>query len=109
MDQGFWNAVPQYRAVRGGYRSINGYSGYEPPHFLPLRQAIRDHNPTAFDAYLRTADLYVILRPGETPLVARWIRERPGIEHLYDVGDAAIYRLPRLPNADPLQKTVSTR
>lgn len=105
MDQGFWNAVPQYRAVRGGYRSINGYSGYEPPHFLPLRQAIRDLNPHAFDSYLRVADLYVFLRPGETPVVAEWIRTRPGIEHLYTVGDTAIYRLPRLPS----QNTVSTR
>jgi hypothetical protein len=109
MDQGFWNAVPQYRAVRGSYRSINGYSGYEPPHFLPLRQAIRDHNPTAFDVYLRTADLYVILRPGETPLVSQWIKERPGIQHLYDAGDAAIYRLPRLPNTAAAQNTLSTR
>jgi hypothetical protein len=109
MDHGFWNAVPQYRAVRGGYRTINGYSGYEPPHFLRLRQAIRDHNPTAFDGYRRTADLYVILRPGETPAVAQWIKERPGIQRLYDVGDFAIYRLPRLPNADPPKNTVSTR
>jgi hypothetical protein len=93
MDQGFWNAVPQYRAVRGGYRSINGYSGYEPSHFLPLRQAIRDLNPHAFDTYLRVADLFVFLRPGETPAVAEWIRNRPGIEHLYTLGDTAVYRL----------------
>ena len=24
MEQGLWNAVPQYRAVRGGYRTVNG-------------------------------------------------------------------------------------
>ena len=63
MDLGAWNAVPQYRAVVGGYRAVNGYSGYEPAQFVciaeghrglrarragrlpPRRGSVRDHAP----------------------------------------------------------------
>jgi hypothetical protein len=95
-DEGYANAVPQYRAVLGGYRTINGYSGYEPAFFNPLRHAIADLRPDALDEYRRLGDLYVIIRPGLEPPVARWIASLPGAEHLFDVGDARIYRLARL-------------
>ena len=97
MDQGFWNAVPQYRAVRGGYRSINGYSGYEPAHFTPLRRALADLVPGALDSYRRGADLYVIVRPGQNANVTNWLRAQEGMEHLFDVDQAKIYRMGRLP------------
>ena len=54
---------PQYRGVVGGYRTVNGYSGYLPPHFTPLRRAIGDMIPNALDEYRRDGDLYVIVRP----------------------------------------------
>ncbi|MBI4887990.1 MAG: hypothetical protein HY824_12925 [Acidobacteria bacterium] len=94
IDEGFQNAVPQYRAVMGGYRTVNGYSGYEPAHFNPLRHAIADGLPDALDAYRRRGDLYVIIRPGVPATVARWVAQLPGAGHLFDVGPVAIYRLP---------------
>lgn len=97
MEEGFQNAVPQYRAVVGGYRTINGYSGYDLPHFYPLRRAIADQRPDALETYRRIEDLYVIVRPGLEPPVARFVAAHPGGEHLFDLGDARVYRLPRLP------------
>ena len=97
MDEGFANAVPQYRAVVGGYRTVNGYSGYQPAHFYPLRRAMADLQPDALDTYRRRDDLYVIIRPGLDPLVARWVASLPGAEHLFDLDLAKVYRLPRLP------------
>ena len=96
VEESFWNAIPQYRAVLGGYRTINGYSGYEPPHFTPLRHAIAEMRPDALDSYRRLGDLFVVLRPGEDPAVARWVIISHGAQHLYDLGDATIYRLPSL-------------
>lgn len=96
MEEGFANAVPQYRAVVGGYRTINGYSGYEPAHFSPLRHAIADLLPDALDPYRRLGDLYVIVRPGVEPSVARWIAAHPGSEHLFAFDAATVYRLPWL-------------
>lgn len=97
MDEGFQNAVPQYRGVVGGYRTINGYSGYQPAHVYPLRRAIADLVPGALDSYRHHEDLYVIVRPGLDAPVARWIASNPGAEHLFDVDAAKVYRLPRLP------------
>jgi hypothetical protein len=96
IDPGFGNAGPQYRAVIGGYRTINGYSGYQPAHFDPLRHAIADMRPDALDEYRRAGDLYVIIRPLLEQPVADWIPSLPGAAHLRDVGDARIYRLPQL-------------
>lgn len=96
IEQGFWNATAQYRAVRGGYRTVNGYSGYEPGHFQPTRRAIADLRADALNPYLAIADLYVIVRPDTLPEVARWIAEHPGAERIHAGPDAEIFRLPRL-------------
>jgi len=95
-DEGYQNAVPQYRAVLGGYRTLNGYSGYQPAHVYPLRRAIADLVPGALDAYRRRDDLYVVVRPDVGVVVARWIATQPGAEHLFDLDAAKVYRLPRL-------------
>ena len=95
MDEGYQNALPQYRAVLLGYRTINGYSGYEPPHFSPLRHRIAEISPAALDSYRRVEDLYVILRPGEFPLVAQWVANLPGAELLFAHAGNRLYKLPR--------------
>jgi hypothetical protein len=95
IEEGFVGAAPQYRAVVGGYRAVNGYSGYEPAHYYPLRRAIADFQPDALDRYRRVADLYVITRPELDLPVGRWVESLPGAEHLFDVGDARVYRLPQ--------------
>ncbi len=96
MDEGFWNALPQYRAVLGGYRSVNGYSGYEPPHFQPMRRAIADLRVDALNPYRFLADLYVIVRPNTAEHVVRWVRDHPGAAQVHDGADADVFRLPRL-------------
>jgi hypothetical protein len=99
VEEGFHNAVPQYRGVVGRYRTVNGYSGYLPPHFTPLRRAIADVIPNALDEYRRDGDLYVIVRPGLSVVIARWVATLPDAEHLFDVDDTRVYRLPQLPRA----------
>ena len=96
IEQGFWNAIPQYRAVRGGYRTVNGYSGYEPEHFQPTRRAIADLRADALNPFRMVADLYVIVRPDTLPAVARWIAEHPGAERIHASRDADIFKLPRM-------------
>jgi hypothetical protein len=96
IEQGFWNATPQYRAVRGGYLSVNGYSGYQPDHFQPTRRAIADLRSDALNPFLMLADLYVIVRPDTLAEVARWVAEHPGAERIHAGPDAEVFRLPRL-------------
>jgi hypothetical protein len=64
-----------------------------------MRRAIVDLDEEALERFRRLTDFYVILRPGERPAVARWIASYPGGEHLFDLGDAVVYRLPRLAGA----------
>ena len=96
IEQGFWNAIPQYRAIRGGYRSVNGYSGYQPEHFQPTRRAIADLRADALSPFRMVADLYVIVRPDTLPEVARWVAEHPGAERIHGGPDAEVFKLPRL-------------
>jgi hypothetical protein len=99
-DEGYQNAVPQFRAVLGGYRTLNGHSGYQPSHVYPLRRAIADLVPGALDAYRLRADLHVIVRPDLEVPVARWIAARAGAEHVFTLEDGArVYRLPQFPRA----------
>lgn len=97
-SEGGWKeTTAEYRAVLGGYRVLNGYSGYEPSHFTPFRRALADYNVTAIDAYRALDDLYVIIRPGEDRF-GGWIAHQAGAEQLFDTPDVKIYRLPRKGN-----------
>ncbi len=95
-EQGYGNALPQYRAVLGGYRTINGYSGQEPRDFDALRHQIAEMRPGTLDSYRRWSDLYLIIRPGQDLNVWRWLTTQPGTEHLFDIEQVRIYRMPRL-------------
>ena len=92
--RGYENAVPQYRAVVGGYRSINGYSGYEPPFFDRFLMGLAERRASVFDPYLSTGDLYVIIRPGVEHDLAAWITSLPGITEVAGAREARVYRIP---------------
>ena len=39
-----------YRAIGHRHPTINGYSGYSPPHYDKLRAAIANHDETGLDS-----------------------------------------------------------
>jgi hypothetical protein len=92
--QGYENAEPQYRAVLSGYRALNGYSGYEPSHFQPLRRSIADRRFEVLEMFRALDDLYIIVRPGVEVEVTAWIAEQPGAVHVTDNPAGSLYRLP---------------
>ncbi|HET9267628.1 MAG TPA: hypothetical protein VFO31_05670, partial [Vicinamibacterales bacterium] len=51
---------PQYRAVVGGFRSVNGYSGYEPKYYEGVRQGTRFEVDDVFAVYRAADDLFVV-------------------------------------------------
>ncbi len=96
MGATFQNVPAEYFAVMGGYRSINGYSGYSPPHLAALREALASHHAGAFDAFRQYQDLYVIVRPAvDTPFL-RWLEEQNGAERIAASPSWRLYRVPRL-------------
>jgi hypothetical protein len=48
-----------FHAVTGGWRSINGFSGYEPGYYEALRTLSQAGDPLAFDAFRRFGDVLV--------------------------------------------------
>jgi hypothetical protein len=93
------NMPAQYLAVTHGYRVVNGYSGYAPPHFAALREKLARHDSEAFNAFRRVADLYVIVRPAVEAPFLRWMASEPGARELAGTGDARLYVLPRIGEA----------
>jgi len=101
ISAGYGNADPQYLAVLGNYRVVNGYSGYSLPHFGPLRDALAAHRPDVFVPFRALADLYVVIRPDlETPFLM-WVEMQQGVERLPDAEAWRIYRLPRRGSGPP--------
>lgn len=95
ISAGYGNADPQYLAVLGNYRVVNGYSGYSPSHFEGLRNALAHHRSEALAPFRALADLYVVIRPDvERPMVT-WLETQPGVERLPDAATWKVYRLAR--------------
>jgi hypothetical protein len=95
------NVPAEYLAVMGGYRTINGYSGYAPPHLAPLREALASHQPTAFDSFRVLDDVYVIVRPVIDAPFIRWMESQSGTERVSESPAWTLYRLPRIGEGAP--------
>jgi hypothetical protein len=96
------NVPAEYLAVMGGYRVINGYSGYAPPHFAALREAMAGHHDEAFDAFRQYQDVYVIIRPVVDAPFVRWLETQKGVETTALSTSWRVYRLPRLEGHPPV-------
>jgi hypothetical protein len=101
IGAGYRNADAQYLAVLGGYRVVNGYSGYAPPYFGPLRNALGNHRPEAFVPFRQRADLYIVVRPDVEPQFVMWLESLHDLQRLIDFGRWKLYRLPHLGNGPP--------
>jgi hypothetical protein len=88
-----------YRAVLGGYRSIDGYSGYSPPHYGDAVEAIRRHDPVVVDAYRALDDLYVIVRSSADAADRAWFEAQPGAVQVWSTDGWHLLRLPRTQTA----------
>jgi hypothetical protein len=85
----------QYRAVLGGYRVINGYSGYRPPAYNVVMAQARDREGALLERHRREVSLYVVLHlPAAAPAEA-WVAGQPGAERIGAAPGAVVYRLPR--------------
>jgi hypothetical protein len=67
-----------YRTTAHGLPVVNGYSGFDPPHFIALRQGIQRREDGVLDVLRRRAPLVVLLDP-----------EAPGARSLRDLVQAS--------------------
>ena len=90
----FADFAPQYLAVTGGWRSVNGYSGYEPKYYEAVRQGTRFEVDDVFDTFRARDDLFVVVNTDQPRLVSL-VERQPGAVCVAERKGARQYRLPR--------------
>jgi len=89
---------PQYRAIVGGWRSVNGYSGYEPKHYEALRQGARFEVDSLFAPFRARGDLFVVVNTDQ-PRLMSLVERQPGAVCVAERGGTRQYKLPRQPGS----------
>ena len=56
-----------YRSIGYERPVVNGYSGYEPPHYRVLRMALAERDDSVLTALTRFAPIAVVIAPGDDP------------------------------------------
>jgi hypothetical protein len=92
----FQDFGPQFRAVVGGWRSVNGYSGYEPKHYEALRQGARFEVDGVVESLRARGDLFVVVNTDQPRLMAL-VERQPGMVLEVERRGIRQYRLPRQP------------
>jgi hypothetical protein len=83
-----------FRAVEGGWRSVNGYSGWAPSYYNPLVGAGRAEADDMFAPFQQHADLHVIVEQDAQRLRAV-VERQPGATQIAADSSLIVYRLPR--------------
>ncbi len=83
----------QWRAITGGWISVNGYSGFGPSYYPALVNAGRFEEETAFTPFQRGHELHVIVPRTESRLMAL-VERQPGATTTAENTWAVQYRLP---------------
>jgi hypothetical protein len=82
-----------YRAVMGGWRTVNGYSGYEPAEYQRLREASAD-GTVVFEPWLTGGTLHVLVSEDATAL-NRLVANERGSQRIAGFGGLVQYRINR--------------
>ena len=85
-----------YAAVIGGWRSINGHSGYDPSFYVPWDYAVRFELDAAFASFRERSDLAVIVDREASRLV-QLVERQAGVVSVATLPRIAIYMLSRTP------------
>jgi hypothetical protein len=86
--------APQYAAVIGGWRTVNGYSGYEPPYYGALLFAMQQEEDDLLEPFRSRFDLQVIVED-DAPRLRDLVERQPGAIRVARSTTATQYRLPK--------------
>jgi hypothetical protein len=96
MDRVDQNTVAMLRAATGGYRTMNGHSGFEPPHFGPLRFGMRVRDGEVLNELRRWTPFQVSVRSDDADGLRSWIaRSQREATLVTEAGGRALYAVPR--------------
>jgi len=107
------DALAMYRATVHGVPLVNGYSGFEPPHYTALRWGLKRHEAGVLAALREHGPLLVLVdrSAADAGALERLVRSEAGVRALEDLGGRGAYLLPAVaPPAPPsLGSAVPTR
>ncbi len=89
------------RATAHGHALINGYSGYEPPHYFMLRNLLKNFDTAALEALQQSGPLVVVLDATRDPEGA-WrsrLEQFAGARRIREAAGRVVYDLPARPPA----------
>lgn len=82
-----------FRAVNGGWRTVNGYSGWGPSYYNALVGAGRAESDAMLTPFQRLGDLYVLVGQDSQRLRAL-VERQPGVTRVASDTALILYRLP---------------
>jgi len=82
-----------FRAVNGGWRTVNGYSGWGPSYYNVLVGAARAESDGMLKPFQRLGELFVVVPQGASRLRAL-VEQQPGATRFASDNALIVYRLP---------------
>lgn len=82
-----------YQAVVGGWRSVNGYSGYEPSYYRVIAEAVRSERDELLEFFRSFGELHVLV-PAHAPRLRALVERQPGVMITAQSPGLTQFRLP---------------
>jgi hypothetical protein len=91
-----WDAAATFRSMRHRRPVLNGVSGYDPPHYEPLKAGLSTHDPELLLAIASLGSFDVVVNGEADPDGAwgRYASSIPGVEVTATDGTRTVFRLP---------------
>jgi hypothetical protein len=97
------DVFPTYYGVEHGWRSVNGYSGFEPSHYDGVRQASKFELEGLFTAFTDNADLHVVVA-ADAPRMREMVERQQGVRMTGTSAAATQYVLPSRSRTVPMPR-----
>jgi hypothetical protein len=97
-----WDAAATFRSMWHRRPVANGVSGYDPPHYAPLMDALGTHDPAMLVALASLGSFDVVVNGAEDRDGgwARYVMSIPGVEVVGTDGTHTAYRVPTMPSQE---------
>ena len=86
-----------YRSIGHGHHVVNGYSGYEPPHYRVLRPGLGERDDTALTTLTKFAPVAVTIADKDDPGggLAAFVERHAGATRMENFDGRKLYLLPK--------------
>jgi hypothetical protein len=90
----FGDVEAGFRAAEGGWRTVNGYSGYEPPYYQALRIASATEDLSIIENFQNQGPVHVMVRK-EAPQLLNAVARYSDVAPIADTSGWKLFRLPQ--------------